>query len=309
MFWGREFQGIMVDKNDTLLREVDEELRREQLEKLWKRHGNLIMMGAAALVLAYGAGQIWQARRIAASEAAGASFEDARRLIAENKPADAAKALETLSKGGQPGYADLATLQLAGNEVKAGRKAEALALFESLGKSATDTMLRDYARLQAASLRLGEADFTEIQNRLTDVLGDKNPWRAAGRELLGLAAMKAGKMELAKGTFQQLLADRNTPQGISERARIAMARIVEAELASPPPAAVSPAAGMSGMGMSGMSGSGMAAPTMGGMSGMGGTGATGGMPGAGMSGMSGMSAAPAGDGKAAASGAAAPGKK
>lgn len=257
----------MVDKNDTLLREVDEELRRDQLEKLWKRHGNQILMALAALVLAYGLFQVWQGRRIAAAESAGASFEEARRLIAEGKPADALKPLETLVKSGQAGYADLASLQLAGAELKAGRKAEALALFETLGKSAAaDPMLRDYARLQAASLRLGEADFTEIQNRLTDVIGDKSPWRASGREVLGLAALKAGKTELAKATFQQLLADRNTPQGISERARIAMEQLVAAELAQPKPVpAPAPAAGMGGQGMSGPGASGQGASGMSGM--------------------------------------------
>ena len=238
----------MVDNNDRLLREVDEELRRDQLEKLWKQHGNKFLMLAVAFVLAVGGVQAWKARSIAAAESAGATFEDARRLIAEGKPADASKSLETLAKGGPSGYATLALLQLGAADLKAGRTAEALASFDKLGKTeAAEPILRDYARLQAAALRLGEADFTEMQNRLNAIMGDKNPWRASARELFGMAAMKAGKNELARGTFQQLLGERNTPPGVAERARIAMAQLIEAELAAPPAApAAKPDAGMAG---------------------------------------------------------------
>lgn len=231
----------MVDKNDHLLREVDEELRRDRLEKLWKDHSSKLLMAAAAFVVAVGGYQAWQARRVSLAQSAGASYVEARRLIADGKQADATKQLETLAKGGEQGFASLSLLQLAGADLKAGRNAEALADFEKLANSTSaDPLLRDYARLQAAALRLGEADFTEMQNRLNAMLAGKGPWKASAQELFGLAAMKAGKPELARGTFQMLLGERNTPPGIAERARIAMAQLVENELAQPP--AVQPAA-------------------------------------------------------------------
>ena len=44
----------MVDKNDTLLREVDEELRRERMEKLWEKYG----IEAVPTVIAFAKGEI-----------------------------------------------------------------------------------------------------------------------------------------------------------------------------------------------------------------------------------------------------------
>ena len=41
----------MVDNNDNLFREVEEELRRERMEKLWKQYGNYVIAAAALIVI------------------------------------------------------------------------------------------------------------------------------------------------------------------------------------------------------------------------------------------------------------------
>ncbi len=57
-----------------------------------------------------------------------------------------------------------------------------------------DPILSAFARLQAAAIRLGEADFTEMENRLKPLTGDDNPWRFIAKEYLGLAALKAARL-------------------------------------------------------------------------------------------------------------------
>lgn len=228
----------MVDRNDTLLREVDEELRRERFEKLWKQYSPQILLAAGVFVALVGGYKFWEFGRIKAAQSAGASYVEARELLAQNKPEDAAKVLDKLAKSGSTGFSALAQLKLASTSLKAGKSAEALAAFEALAKDeSADQFLRDFAKLQAAGLRLGEADWTEMQNRLNALAAEKSVWRASAREMLGLAAMKAGKLDEARTTFQTLLGERNTPPGIAERVRIAMSRIVESELSKPATAA------------------------------------------------------------------------
>jgi hypothetical protein len=107
-----------------------------------------------------------------------------------------------------------------------------LAAYETIAKEkGFDPLLADFARLQAATLRLDSADWTEMQNRLNDLAADGNPWRFSARELLSLAAQKAGKAEEARTQLQRLLGDRGTPPGIGERARMMLAMLTEAELA------------------------------------------------------------------------------
>ena len=224
----------MIDQRDSLAREVDEELRREQLLKLWETYGTYIVAAIALIVVGVGGVKYYQHRSAVAAEAAGARLTAATRRSAQDDRAEAQKVLEDLGKSGPPGYATLAKFRLAAADREAGRLTEAASAYEAIAnEGAGDRLLADYARLQAASLKLDTASWTDMQNRLNDLAGDGNPWRASARELLGLAALKAGKTDEARQQFQRLLSDRDTPPSISERARIMMAMLTEAVLSTP----------------------------------------------------------------------------
>ena len=232
----------MAQQDDGLLREVEEELRRERLEKIWKQYGTYIIAGAAVIVLGVLGFKFWESHRLAAAQDTGARYEEALLLVNEKKDGSAEKEFEKIAGDGAGGYRSLAQLQLGGSLAKQGKKADALATYETLANDATaDQMLREFAKLQAAGLRLGEADFTEMENRLTPLMADSIPWRYSARELLGLAAYKAGKTTEARTLLTPLFIDQSTPQSISERAQIVMAEIAAGEIAkkadAPAPAA------------------------------------------------------------------------
>lgn len=226
----------MTNDSDSLLREVDDELRRDQLEKLWKRY-NGVILGAAFLIVA----SVWgykfmEGRRIAAAEAAGSEYATALKFDSDKKPDDASKAFAAIAAAGPKGYAALAKLHIAGDDLKAGKKAEALAAYEALANdSSSDDLLKSFAQLQAASVRMGDADFTELQNRLTPLSGDSSPFKISAREMLGIAAYKAGKYDEARKYLEPLLIDPNAARGIQERVKIVMAGIAQAELAKAAP--------------------------------------------------------------------------
>ena len=223
----------MTDQRDSLAREIDEELRREQLLKLWEKYGTYIIAAAVLIIGGIGGFKYYEHRRGVAAEVAGARFSAAAREAAQDKKTEAQKVLEEVAASAPYGYAALARLRLAAGEREAGKTAQAVSAFEAIAKErGLDPLLADYARLQAAMLRLDSADWTDMQNRLNDLAVDGNAWRFSARELLGLAAQKAGKTEEARTQFTRLLGDRNTPPSIGERARMMLAMLTEAELAS-----------------------------------------------------------------------------
>jgi hypothetical protein len=172
----------MVDNNDALFREVEEEMRREQLAKLWERYGIYVIGLAVAVIAVVGGTKLWESRRLAAAEAAGAEFETATKLLDEGKSEDAAKAFDALAANGPKGYAGLAQLSQAGAYLKLDKRAEALAIFDKLASDGSaDPLLASYARLQAAALRVGEADYAEIENRLAPLIGEDSSRRRATR--------------------------------------------------------------------------------------------------------------------------------
>jgi hypothetical protein len=223
----------MVERDDSLLREVDEDLRREEMAKLWEKYGAFAMAGAVAIVLGFGGWKWVESRRQAAAESDGASFAAAIKTLNENKTAEAEKALDAISKTGTAGYATLAQLRLAAAEAKAGKTPEAVAAYDQIAANrSVDPLLADFARLQAALLKSDTADWTEMQNRLSPLLSDQGAWRAPAREALGFAALKAGNTDAARGAFEKLIGDRSVPPSISERATMMMAVLTEQKLAS-----------------------------------------------------------------------------
>lgn len=233
----------MVDKNDSLSREIDEELRREKLEKLWEQYGTYVLGAAAAIVIAVGGYQLYDQRKKSFAAENGARYDAAVTLLEQSKTDEAQKALSEVLASGHAGYASLAQLQLAGIHLKANRPQDALAVFEALATSpSADSDIKTFALLQAAALRLGQADFTELQNRLKPVAEGSTAWRFQARELLGTAAFKAGKFDDARSQLTPLLADPETPRAALDRIQLILAAMASADAgkAAAGPAATAP---------------------------------------------------------------------
>lgn len=224
----------MADQTDHFMREVQEEMRKERLARIWDTYGVFIIAGAVLLILAVGGYKFAEYRSLSARQAAGLEFESAARLAAQGKAQEAHQAFEAMIKNAPPGYGALARLRNAGAYAAEGKRDEAVAAYDAVSKdAAADPLLRDFATLQAAMLRIDAADWTEMQNRLKDLTNDNNAWRSPARELLGLAAMKAGNQDEARKAFEQILADTSVPPSTAERARVMMTILTEAALTKP----------------------------------------------------------------------------
>ena len=223
----------MSNTDDSLVREVNEELRREQIAKLWDRYGLIALAGVGLFIAALLGYQYWRKVQLETAQEFGAQYQQALQLAQEGKSEESAKILMQMAKEAPKGYAVLARLKLAAAKAKAGKKDEAVRTYEAVvNDGGADPLLAGYAKLRAAALRVGEADWTEMQNRLNDLTGDDSAWRYSARELLGLAALKAGQLDEARKLFLQVLGDRQTPRSIRTRVTIMMGMIAQRELAN-----------------------------------------------------------------------------
>jgi hypothetical protein len=231
----------MADEQDSLLKQIEEEVRREQLAKLWDKYGVVALGVVAAILLVFGGWRLYQSEAIKAAKRAGAQFAEASELLADpklpkEKKADALQALKTMAKSGPTGYAVLAEFKLAARARAEDKPDEAVKHYQVIAaNSSADDLLRGFARLQIASLKLDNGSFTDVKNQLNDLVKSDSPWRHSAREILGLAALKAGKLNEARQAFQSLLIDGETPSDIAERAHVAMAMVARGELAAKQP--------------------------------------------------------------------------
>lgn len=215
---------------DMMAREIEEELRREQLAKLWDNYGVYVLGAVLAVVIGVAGWQYYRHQRAEANETASTKYIIALNDLGNKRGLEAQKGLEDLAANAPKGYAALSRLRLAAQQGAEGSILDALKTYEGVTSDETvDPILRDYARLHIAMLKFDTALFSELRNQITSLASDRSPWRHSARELLGMGAMKAGLGPEARNHFRRLLSDNTTPPGIVERARMMVALLDEAE--------------------------------------------------------------------------------
>lgn len=201
-----------------IFREIDEELRRDNLLKLWARYGRYVIVAAVLAVLVVGLVVAWRDHQLALRQAQSARYTAALALLREGKNAEAAKLFGTIAGEGG-GYAVLASFERAEALAKAGDKKGAAAVYEQIaGSAAQPEVFRDLATLLAAFDEFPTADPKGLAERLAPLTAKGNPWRPSALELTALARAKAGDRPGALALYKQLADDPSTPQGLRARA-------------------------------------------------------------------------------------------
>jgi len=205
-----------------IFREVDEEVRRERLQQLWDRHGNLIVALALLIVIAVGGwrGYDWWENRKAAES--GAAFEAAVALGESGKQAEAQEAFSKLAKEGSSGYRTLARFREAAELAKTD-PAAAVKIYDSLtAESGIGRSLQDLAAIRAGLVLVDSATPAELATRLEPLTATDRPFRHTARELLALAAWRTGDKTAAKRWFDLIATDAETPAGTRQRMDVLM---------------------------------------------------------------------------------------
>src|SRR5271155_1706433 len=95
-------------------REVDEEVRRDRLIKLWKTYQNWVIGLIVLILVGTGAREVYTKFNTDAAEASGVRYEAALALLESGKSDEAETALNGLAQGGTAGYAELSRFLAAG---------------------------------------------------------------------------------------------------------------------------------------------------------------------------------------------------
>jgi hypothetical protein len=220
----------LTTKNDDasaelLIREVDDELRHEQLQQLWKKHGNLAVGGALALVLAVAGWQGWAAWQTRARAQSGAAFSSAVQTLAQGNRDEAMAQLGKVAAEGSAGYQVLADFKLADIKLAAGDREGAIALYDRVAVGRGDEIYRDLARLKAAYLQLDGGDPAAIAASVDKLAVESSPWRHSAREIQALAAAKRGDDAKAVELFRKVADAPAAPQGVRARAAEMLAAV------------------------------------------------------------------------------------
>jgi len=219
--------------DSDFIREVDEELRRDQLKTLWDRFGSYVI-GAAVLIVVVTAGyRGWQAWQESVSSEAGDRYMSAVGLAEDGQHDDATTALLALTADTSGGYPVLARLRAASETAAAGNGEGAVTAFESIANdSSVDQTFRDLALIRASFISLDIKPYDDIAKKIEPLAAAGQTWRHSAREIMGLASWKAEKYADAEKWFSMIVDDTEATQALKTRAQMVLT-VVRSELPAP----------------------------------------------------------------------------
>lgn len=197
-----------------IFREVDEEVRRDQLKKLWERYGIYIVALAVLIVAGVGGwrGYEWWETKQAAEN--GTAFESAIVLIEQGKNQEAEAALAKIAKEGTSTYRTLAKLREAAVLARRDPKA-AVAMYDSIAAdSSVGQVQQDLAAVRAGYILVDSGSYDDVRKRLEPLTASNRAFRHSARALLALAAWRANDAAAVRRWSDMVAADTETPVNI-----------------------------------------------------------------------------------------------
>jgi hypothetical protein len=198
-----------------IFQEVDEEVRREQLRKMWERYGKYVIAACVLLVAAVAGWRYHEWNEAKKAAEAGAQFEAAMALVNEgkNKEAEEAFARIATASGSTSSYRMLAKFREAGELARRDPKA-AVAIYDQLAADGSNgRVLQDLAAVRAGTVLVDTAPYSEVRQRLEPLTAQDRAFRHSARSALALSAWKANDATAMRRWTDMILADPETPPG------------------------------------------------------------------------------------------------
>jgi hypothetical protein len=201
-----------------IFNEVDEEVRREQLKKLWDKYSILIIALAVLIVAGVAGWRGYQYIEGKKAAEAGAAFDHAAELSDQNKHAEAEAAFAALAANAPSGYRTLARLRMAAEVAIRDQQAAAKLYDEIAADGSVRVPERDLARIRAAQILMETTTYPNMLQRLEPATAEGSTFRHTAREMLALSAWRANDATAARKWLDQIANDGDTPPSLRSRA-------------------------------------------------------------------------------------------
>jgi len=205
-----------------IFREVEEDVRRERLERFWRRYGVWVAGGVALILAGVGGWVYWQHHQAQERLRLSEAFAAAQRIT---DPKQAAGAFAEIAKEASGGYALLARMSQANALYATGQLKAAVDMYREIG-NADKGEIGNAARLRAAWIIAATASRKELEDLLAPLNRDGSAWQPMAREVLAFSDYRGAKIKSSADSFRAISEDARAPESLRNRAR-AMALFLE----------------------------------------------------------------------------------
>jgi hypothetical protein len=201
-----------------LFDEVDEEVRREQLQKLWQKYSIHVVAAALLVIAAVGGWRGYQYLEGKKAAEAGGAFNKAVELSEQGKHTEAEAAFNDLVAKAPAGYRMLARFRAAAEVANKDPQAAAKMFDDLAADSSIGAELQALARIRAAGQLVDTASYADMLRRLEPDAAVGQTFRHAARELLALSAFRVNDSTATRKWLDEIELDAETPPSMRSRA-------------------------------------------------------------------------------------------
>ncbi len=219
----------MVD----FINEVEEELRKDDYNKLLKRYGPYIAAGIAVIVAGTAFLEWREYSQDKAARATSASYVQAAELAAQGETDKAVVEFQQLAEIAPQGYAGLSLMRAAIAKQESGDRAAAVSLYDQAAGKFEAPRHKQLAQLKAAYILAGDGAYGDVMSRVGPLAEKDAPYEYLARELMGFAALQSGDESTAREQFAYLQNIPGVPESIKERATQSLSLMTAANASVP----------------------------------------------------------------------------
>jgi len=198
-----------------IFREVEEDVRRERFEKLWKAYGNYAIAALVLLFAGIAGWQVWERHDAQERAKVSDAFMAAQRIT---NPQAQASAMLDLARTAPKGYTSVARLAEAGAMFASGQQGNAIALYKEIAAN-DNGPVGSVARLRAAWGLAETASRKDLADLLAPLNQTGNAWRENAQEILAYADYRAMDTKSALAKYTALSVNAEAPDALRARAK------------------------------------------------------------------------------------------
>ena len=224
---------IAPQNNAEILREVDDQLRRDQIVRLGKRWGLVAIGVIVAGLLALGGWLWWRAERQEAVGLEGEAMASAITKLESGNTRGAEPQFKALTTSKADGYRVAARIALADGLLSKNDTKGAASAYAAIAADASVAQpFRDLALIRQTTAEFDTLKPEIVVSRLRGLTVAGNPWLGSAGEMVAVAYLRQGKRDLAGATFGAMVKDKGVPDSIRSRA-VQMAGVLGVEVELP----------------------------------------------------------------------------
>lgn len=207
------------DMSETFVREVDENLRRDQIRDFFVTYRFWLIAGVVLFLAASGGLIWWNQHQGQVAEGQVEQLDQVYKDIGNGDTAGTAPKVQELATSGSKAVRASAEFTRAAVALQQGKVKVAASLYKDIAAdSGLPAPYRNIALIRQTAVEFDQIPPQEIVSRLGPLTKRGEPWFGSAGEMTALALLKQGKTHDAGELLAAIAKDQTVPEGIRARA-------------------------------------------------------------------------------------------